>query len=67
MTLVASFDLQITDDIAIYGMRLLRHRTGGHVTYAPTFREGLSLVRLRKVALRLLHRCGSTFRSTSAV
>ncbi len=34
--LVASFDLQLTDDVAIYGMRLCRAPDGRHVSYAPT-------------------------------
>lgn len=34
--LVASFDLQLTDDVAFYGMRLCRTPDGRHVTYAPT-------------------------------
>jgi hypothetical protein len=33
---VANFDLQLTDDVAIYGMRLLRAPNGDHVSYAPT-------------------------------
>lgn len=34
--LIASFDLQLTDDVAFYGMRLCRTPDGRHVTYAPT-------------------------------
>lgn len=34
--LVATFDLQLTDDVAIYGMRLCRAPDGRHVSYAPT-------------------------------
>ncbi|MBB2793909.1 UNVERIFIED_ORG: hypothetical protein GGD58_002773 [Rhizobium pisi] len=33
---VATFDLQLTESVAIYGMRLLRNPAGGHVSYAPT-------------------------------
>lgn len=33
---VATFDLQLTDDVALYGMRLCRAPDGRHVTYAPT-------------------------------
>ncbi|MBX5293035.1 hypothetical protein HJB96_08780 [Rhizobium sp. NLR15a] len=33
---VANFDLQITDDIRICGMRLLMARDGRLLTYAPT-------------------------------
>lgn len=33
---IATFDLQITDDIRICGMRLLRARDGRLLTYAPT-------------------------------
>lgn len=36
MRLVAEFDLQLTDSVAFYGMRLLRAPNGSHVTYAPT-------------------------------
>ncbi|MGZ2429603.1 hypothetical protein [Rhizobium redzepovicii] len=36
MKVVASFDLQLTPDIAIYGMRLLKAPNGQHVSYAPT-------------------------------
>ena len=36
MTLVATFDLQITGDIRICGMRLLRAPDGRMLTYAPT-------------------------------
>lgn len=36
MQLVAQFDLQLADDVAIYGMRLLRAPDGRHVSYAPT-------------------------------
>jgi hypothetical protein len=33
---VANFDLQLADDVAIYGMRLLRAPDGSHASYAPT-------------------------------
>jgi hypothetical protein len=33
---VATFDAQVTDDIAVYGMRLLKAPNGQHVSYAPT-------------------------------
>lgn len=36
MKVVASFDLQLTPDIAVYGMRLLQAPNGQHVSYAPT-------------------------------
>lgn len=36
MKVVAEFDLQLTPDIAVYGMRLLRAPNGDHVSYAPT-------------------------------
>lgn len=36
MTVVAQFDLQLTADVAVYGMRLLRAPNGDHVSYAPT-------------------------------
>lgn len=36
MKVVASFDLQLTPDIAVYGMRLLKAPNGQHVSYAPT-------------------------------
>ena len=36
MALVAHFDLQITDEIRICGMRLLRAPDGKLLTYAPT-------------------------------
>lgn len=36
MKVVATFDLQLTPDIAVYGMRLLRAPNGDHVSYAPT-------------------------------
>lgn len=36
MALVATFDLQITSDVRICGMRLLRAPDGRMLTYAPT-------------------------------
>ncbi|MGM4980866.1 hypothetical protein [Rhizobium sp. 11_C7_N12_5] len=36
MKLVAEFDLQITDDVRICGMRLLNAPDGRFLTYAPT-------------------------------
>lgn len=36
MVQIATFDLQVTDDIAFYGMRLLRDSTGNYITYAAT-------------------------------
>ncbi|APO70252.1 hypothetical protein IE4872_PC00224 (plasmid) [Rhizobium gallicum] len=33
---VANFDMQLSDNVAIYGMRLLRAPNGDHVSYAPT-------------------------------
>ncbi|OWK24148.1 hypothetical protein AJ87_24355 [Rhizobium yanglingense] len=36
MKVVANFDLQLTSDIAVYGMRLLRAPNGDHISYAPT-------------------------------
>lgn len=33
---VATFDLQLSADVAIYGMRLLQTSDGRHVSYAPT-------------------------------
>ncbi|TWF49637.1 hypothetical protein [Neorhizobium alkalisoli] len=36
MALVATFDLQITGDVRICGMRLLRAPDGRMLTYAPT-------------------------------
>lgn len=32
---VASFDLQLTDDCRLYGLRLLRMRDGNILTFAP--------------------------------
>lgn len=40
MKVVASFDLQLTPDIAIYGMRLLKAPNDQHVSYAPTAHGG---------------------------
>ncbi|TBC10017.1 hypothetical protein [Rhizobium ruizarguesonis] len=40
MKLLAVFDLQLTPDIAIYGMRLLKAPNGQHVSYAPTAHGG---------------------------
>lgn len=36
MVVVAHFDLQITADIRIHGMRLLRAADGKFLTYSPT-------------------------------
>jgi len=36
MVLVAQFDLQITEAIRIYGMRLLKTPEGRFISYAPT-------------------------------
>ena len=36
MALVATFDLQITGDVRVCGMRLLRAPDGRMLTYAPT-------------------------------
>lgn len=32
---IASFDLQLTDDCRLYGLRLLRMRDGNILTFAP--------------------------------
>jgi hypothetical protein len=36
MAHVATFDLALSDDVKIYGMRLLRTPQGNYVSYAPT-------------------------------
>lgn len=40
MKVVANFDLQLTPDIAVYGMRLLKAPNGQHVSYAPNAHGG---------------------------
>ncbi|HEY0220390.1 MAG TPA: hypothetical protein VGC26_11600 [Afipia sp.] len=33
---IARFDLQLSDDLKLYGLRLMQTREGRHLTYAPS-------------------------------
>jgi hypothetical protein len=33
---IARFDLQLSDDVKLYGMRLMQTPAGRHLTYAPS-------------------------------
>jgi len=43
MRLVASFDLELSSEVRIYGLRLMQAPGGRHVTYAPNGNGGRRL------------------------